>query len=330
MCADRIDEFEIDRKSFAVGGIGTIHRCKRAGDAEKNYVAKKVKMVKDDENRMNSIRSEKEMAILLSKCKSHHLLKCEKVIERSDCLYIITKFCNSGDLEDHARNVTFLAIDEVQRIFRQISEGLAEIHSMKIAHRDMKAGNVFLHRENSKSEIMALIADFGFSKVLNEGEMAETILGTVETMAPELLHNDNTTGQVDIWAMGTILYRLCFGKYPFMLTPKEESKCKTGLERKDKLRDKTIDGKYTIPANFIISVQCINLIEMCMQTKPENRPAAELLMHHLFLNVPIEQQDLYWTREEITLSIKGVSFAKKAKEYVESKYMEPLSVSKKP
>lgn len=48
-------------------------------------------------------------------------------------------------------------------------------------HRDFKVANILLHNGVAK------IADLGFSKILKDSKITNTILGTSVTMAPELL-----------------------------------------------------------------------------------------------------------------------------------------------
>jgi len=58
--------------------------------------------------------------------------------------------------------------------------GFKILHQKKIMHRDIKLANMFLHYNK------LVVGDFGFAK---KGKiMAETILGTPITMAPEIIH----------------------------------------------------------------------------------------------------------------------------------------------
>ena len=58
------------------------------------------------------------------------------------------------------------------------------------------------------------IGDFGESKSI-EGTVAQTCVGTFETMAPEVLDGNSYSFPIDIWSLGCIWYRLISGNNPF-------------------------------------------------------------------------------------------------------------------
>lgn len=60
---------------------------------------------------------------------------------------------------------------------------MQEMHRYRIIHRDLKAENIISHNGVYK------IADLGFSKQMKcvEEQVRQTTLGTITTMAPEVL-----------------------------------------------------------------------------------------------------------------------------------------------
>ena len=86
------------------------------------------------------------------------------------------------------------------------------MHQFNVIHRDLKLGNLFL---SDKMEIK--IGDFGLATRLEyEGERKRTICGTPNYIAPEILEGKSGHSfEVDIWAVGVIIYTLLIGKPPF-------------------------------------------------------------------------------------------------------------------
>jgi serine/threonine-protein kinase ULK/ATG1 len=76
-------------------------------------------------------------------------------------------------------------------------------------HRDFKLPNLLLRDGYIK------IADFGFSRLLNSNELANTMLGSPLNMAPEILQGHEYDNKVDIWSIGTVFYELLYGNPPY-------------------------------------------------------------------------------------------------------------------
>lgn len=59
------------------------------------------------------------------------------------------------------------------------------------------------------------MCDYGLARFLNIGERAETVVGTYEYLTPEQCRHDPYDHSVDIWAVGVVLYEMCYGFFPF-------------------------------------------------------------------------------------------------------------------
>lgn len=91
----------------------------------------------------------------------------------------------------------------------QLLNGLAGIHSKKVAHRDLKPENILV---SSCGKIK--ICDFGSSKIVNEKGLNTPYIVSRYYRAPELiLCITKYSVEIDIWAAGCILAEL------FLLKP---------------------------------------------------------------------------------------------------------------
>ena len=100
---------------------------------------------------------------------------------------------------------------ELKRWFTSIVSGVAYLHQRGIVHRDLKPGNIF-----HDDDIHAVkIGDYGLAKFISAGDSGHTdAVGTVHYMAPEI-GNGVYGREIDIYALGIVLYELLTGDVPF-------------------------------------------------------------------------------------------------------------------
>jgi serine/threonine protein kinase len=83
------------------------------------------------------------------------------------------------------------------------------MHSIGIAHRDIKFENIMLNKDQPK------FIDFGLSKILVVGETSNERNGTIAYSSPEILLGYNHDFSTDIWSLGIVLHALLSGEFPF-------------------------------------------------------------------------------------------------------------------
>lgn len=125
--------------------------------------------------------------------------------------WVVMEYVRGESLKDVVeRNSEGLPIPELVDWFRGIAAGVACLHDHGIVHRDLKPGNIFL------DEGVVKIGDYGLSKYIScsrRSGQTESV-GTFHYMAPEI--GRGVYGkEIDIYALGIILYELLTGHVPF-------------------------------------------------------------------------------------------------------------------
>ena len=86
-----------------------------------------------------------------------------------------------------------------------------------IIHRDLKLENILVKYDDiEKTKFTVKLTDFGVSRqLLSISKMCKSHVGTVVTMAPEILEGEEYNSGCDLWSLGVIIYQLYFKKYPY-------------------------------------------------------------------------------------------------------------------
>jgi eukaryotic-like serine/threonine-protein kinase len=112
-----------------------------------------------------------------------------------------------------------LSLHEALPILRPIARALDTAHGKGIAHRDLKAENVFLGADADGSVFPKLL-DFGIAKLMGpeDGVAHKTRtgapMGTPYYMSPEQTKGRGVDHKTDHYAFGVLVYLMLTGKYP--------------------------------------------------------------------------------------------------------------------
>jgi len=126
-------------------------------------------------------------------------------------LFMVMEICSGGDLWNHVPCTE----KEAARVISQVLAAVAYMHDNGIIHRDLKLENIML--ENNSPDASVKIIDFGLStKFLpSKGDPLTARVGTVYTMAPEVVKKEQYTFKADMWSVGVITYVLLGDFLPF-------------------------------------------------------------------------------------------------------------------
>jgi len=135
-----------------------------------------------------------------------------EIDETPDGQLFIAMACYEGETLEERIARGPLQLSAAVDIAFQVAAGLGRAHDQGIVHRDTKPGNIFLTDDGQVK-----ILDFGIAKL--EGQknltMANSIVGTINYMAPEQTCGEEIDGRTDIWSLGTVFYQMITGRLPF-------------------------------------------------------------------------------------------------------------------
>ncbi|XP_060693087.1 serine/threonine-protein kinase 10 isoform X1 [Hemiscyllium ocellatum] len=147
---------------------------------------------------------------ILASCNHIYIVKQLDAFFYENKLWIMIEFCPGG-----AVDATMLELDrgltepQIRVVARQMLEAVDYLHSQKIIHRDLKAGNVLLTQDGNIK-----LADFGVSaKNTKTMQKRETFIGTPYWMAPEVVMCETMKDtpydyKADIWSLGITLIEM--------------------------------------------------------------------------------------------------------------------------
>ncbi|KAJ3446249.1 serine/threonine-protein kinase tnni3k-related [Anaeramoeba flamelloides] len=217
---------------------------------------------KFDTEQINSFMQE---FLVLCSLRNPNILTFYGACTETQPLLFVTEYCNGGDLYTKLQKNIKISKKKKIQIALQISRGVHYLHSNNLVHRDLKSPNILLdHQSNIK------IIDFGLAKTINSSRNVQnnTIVGTPRWMAPELLRGEqNYTNKIDIYSLGIILWEISKREIPFKEINPFQFSIIVGIKKQ----------RPEIQENDLF----YELITMCWDHDPENRPNIQSIINHL-------------------------------------------------
>ena len=196
------------------GGQGTVYRGRRGG---RQYAVKVLSL-----GLTERAWRELEVRLRLRRAGAVKLLGCGLWPDRKPrFLFIVMPYVRGRPLDTWAGTNNPTARD-VARMVREVAWQLARVHRAGVVHRDVKAANVLVRREDGKP----VLVDFGLGTWPGAPDITHPLAlpGTPLYRSPELLRfrreyagseRYQARASDDLWALGVLLYWLLTGSHPF-------------------------------------------------------------------------------------------------------------------
>lgn len=213
--------------------------------------------------------SKSNMENIVKEIRSHSGIKHQNIIELLDHLkegnivYLLLSLAENGNLFTYMNKVD-ISHAAACRIFVQMCLAIEHIHSIGYIHRDIKPENIFLDKDMN-----ALLGDFGWCSHVADASYRYQKAGTYEYMSPEALNGKLQGREVDIWALGILLYELFHNQEPF---PGRSS-----TEVLGSIQKKAVEFFSDVPK------EAKDLIVKILVIDPKKRPTIREILSHDFV-----------------------------------------------
>ncbi|OCU00355.1 hypothetical protein XELAEV_18006129mg [Xenopus laevis] len=210
---------------------------------------------------------------------------------------ILMEYCKAGQVVNqmNQRLQSGFTEHENLRIFCDTCEAVARLHQCKtpIVHRDLKVENILLNDNGNY-----VLCDFGSStnRILHPQKDGVNIVEeeikkytTLSYRAPEMINlygGKPITTKADIWALGCLLYKLCFFTLPF--GESQVAIC---------------DGNFTVPDNSRYNHKLHCLIRYMLEPDQEKRPDIYQVSYFAF---KLAKRDCYYQTYMLNSTIPHV------------------------
>uniref|UniRef100_A0A672QV00 Cyclin-G-associated kinase-like n=1 Tax=Sinocyclocheilus grahami TaxID=75366 RepID=A0A672QV00_SINGR len=261
------------KRIIAEGGFAFVYEAQDLGSS-KDYALKRLLSNEEEKNKaiIQEVCFMKKLSghpNIVQFCSAASISKEESDTGQAEFL-ILTELCR-GQLVDFVKKVEQrgpMSCDTVLKIFYQSCRAVQHMHkqSPAVIHRDLKIENLLISHQGTiklcdfgSATILAHYPDYSWSahkRSMVEDEITRNTTPAYRT--PEMIDlysNYPINEKQDIWALGCILYLLCFKQHPF--------------EEGAKLQ--IVNGKYNIPQNDTKYTVFHQLIRSMLKINPDER-----------------------------------------------------------
>lgn len=271
------------RRVLAEGGFAFVYEAQDLGSG-REYALKR--LLSSEEEKTRAIIQEvcflKKLSghpNIVQFCSAASIGKEESDTGQAEFL-LLTELCK-GQLVEFLRKSESrgpLSCDTVLKVFYQTCRAVQHMHRQKppIIHRDLKVENLLLSNQGTiklcdfgSATTISHFPDYSWSaqkRALVEEEITRNTTPMYRT--PEIVDlysNFPISEKQDIWALGCVLYLLCFRQHPF----------------EDGAKLRIVNGKYAIPPNDTRYCVFHDLIRATLKVNPEERLSITELVNQL-------------------------------------------------
>ncbi|NXG33895.1 DAPK1 kinase, partial [Dromaius novaehollandiae] len=202
------------------GQFAVVKKCREKSTGQQ-FAAKFIKKRRTKSSRRGVSREDIEREVnILKEIRHPNVITLHDVYENKTDVILILELVAGGELFDFLAEKESLTEEEATEFLKQILNGVQYLHSLQIAHFDLKPENIMLLDRNVPKPRIKII-DFGLAHKIDFGNEFKNIFGTPEFVAPEIVNYEPLGLEADMW----IVLSFCSlsGASPFLGETKQET-----------------------------------------------------------------------------------------------------------
>ncbi|KAJ2686052.1 Ark- serine/threonine protein kinase, partial [Coemansia sp. RSA 1285] len=258
----------IVQRFLASGGHANVYFVTLVSDGSR-HVLKHIRFPDDDPGSPERQSAEHEIPIMSQLSGHPNIVSLTAAELGGDSAYILMEYC-PGDvlslLNDSLPNG--LGEHTILQIFSDMCKAVAHMHYQNppLLHRDLKIENILASGATYK------LCDFGSTSTRMVAPNARLSRGEMVRLEEELQHNTTLdyrapemvdlymrrglSEKTDIWALGVMLYKLCYFRTPF------EGSSSLAI----------LNAEYSVPTTPRYSKELRHIFQMTLREDPRERP----------------------------------------------------------
>lgn len=204
--------------------------------------------------------------------------------------YALMKFYPDGNLSHFLENNTTLTQEQRESICLGILDGIEHLHKHKVVHRDLKPGNILVHKR-ANGIIIPKITDFGLSKQAGTDLKASRFTnsfagGTLMYSSPEQIKGQELRLNTDLWSFGAIAYEVLTGEQLFQVEGYSSASAEWQNQITQRILNQNIEERLeAVPA------QWKKPLLACLQRSFNARVKSTAIIKELLQQEPVNQDN---------------------------------------
>lgn len=239
-----------------------------------------MKCVRKDEildyDKVDSMLQEKQIS---NEVRHPFIVNVDECFQTDIRLYFIMRFVRGGQLTTHLKKAEKFSEQRVKNYIVQLALCLGHLHSKNIVYRDLKLENILLGEDGFLN-----LVDFGCCRRLQADELAHSMCGTFDYLAPEMIKEEGHNHTLDWWTLGIATYEMLVGLPPFYVGIHDQSNSKT----KEMILKKDVTFPTKKKHGFELSKNAKDFIQKLLNKNPKKRLGAkndvEEVLNHKWLS----------------------------------------------